>query len=889
LNAKKIKAALSEHFQKYSSRSIKYSEKLQKAVFSVFGFVSVQSQGSLEPAPSPKPHQKPKILAPNGYIIFSKALASAFFIGVSPLLACGPWFPNNMLDRGDAAVLVAPIADFYNELNRIPKSATSARAVVSTNSYAEDTLQAELADLRAALREAGKTTNDVERIVLGHAEQRVKLQTFADKVDRWKGSAPFLSDAEEYGDPVGPQPVAPSFVTVEGLPGEFADYFQGAMAWSNSEANDKITAREAWERLLNRPAAERHYKSTWAAYMLGRSWEAEDAKKAREYYQQVRALAAQGFADTAGLAEASIGWEARLALRAGEFETALDLYLQQYAAGRPSAATSLEQAVAQVVVAGPNAFAPLVVNPQQRKLITAYLISRHPYSDTAAASIREGTKAWLEAVEKANVEDVESAEQFALAAYQADEVEAAIRWVTRAGNSPTAQWLTAKLLLRAGKVEKATAILSQIVDAFPVEESTNEPVPFAEGLFVNVSGNGSRVYAGSYIRGELGALRLSRREYTQSLDLLLRGDFWEDAAYVADRVLTTEELKSYVDANWPAIAPSAKNDGEEDDSNSPEKKLEETTAQIRYLLARRLTRESHIEDARPYFPADLIPSADRLIQALTVGWDESLPAGQRAKELAAAAFIARTNGMELMGTETAPDWHRYGGDFEGTLTVDLRRTNEEATAVVASADEIKRYSESVTSPDQRFHYRYQAAELAWEAAKLMPNNLDETARLLCVAGSWLKYRDPEAADRFYKALVLRCRKTAIGAKADQMRWFPELDAEGDLRHSRFELMVLPSAEEIGSGANLASYPTPGKRFILQEGDRVSDIVAAVERLGVSITAGDIYRANPELSRWDFTVGREILIPIPQDMTEPADSSQNSSVVIYDFGPRDELK
>ena len=38
-----------------------------------FGFVSAQSQGFFEPAPSPKPRQKPKILAPNGCNIFSNA------------------------------------------------------------------------------------------------------------------------------------------------------------------------------------------------------------------------------------------------------------------------------------------------------------------------------------------------------------------------------------------------------------------------------------------------------------------------------------------------------------------------------------------------------------------------------------------------------------------------------------------------------------------------------------------------------------------------------------------------------------------------------------------------------------------------------------------------
>jgi len=40
--------------------------------------------------------------------------------------------------------------------------------------------------------------------------------------------------------------------------------------------------------------------------------------------------------------------------------------------------------------------------------------------------------------------------------------------------------------------------------------------------------------------------------------------------------------------------------------------------------------------------------------------------------------------------------------------------------------------------DQRLLERYPSAILAWKAAQLMPNNSDETARILCIGGSWIK-------------------------------------------------------------------------------------------------------------------------------------------------------
>lgn len=795
-------------------------------------------------------------------------LAPAFFVGIVPLLACGPLFAKSILNRGDAAVLVAPTVNFNDELKRLPQSLTPVRAVNSTNSYSEETLEAELGDLRAALGAAGKSSNDVERIVVKHAEQRIHLRKFVAPP-----SPEDLVTPEQTGEP----PAKPSYSGIgvtDGLPGEFADYFHGAIEWNNPSGMDEIAMRESWEHLLKLPPEERRYKSTWAAYMLGRSWDEDDPKKAREYYQQVRLLAGQGFADTTGLAEASLGWEARLALQANEFETALDLYLQQYAAGGSSAANSLKFTLELIIAEGPKAYVPLATNPQQRKLMTAYLISLNPHDDTSN-EIRTAIKTWLAAVEKLKVTDVESAEQFAVAAYQADELESTLHWVTRAGPTPVSQWITAKLLLRVGKTEKASAILSRIMGEFPMEEPTNNPTALSEGLYVRGYG---RIYAGRQICGELGALKLAHRDYVQALDLFLRGDFWENAAYVADRVLTSDELRSYVDANWPVIAAAS-----DENTSDEERKREALTVNIRYILARRLTRESRLADARPYFPTNQLAQADQLTAALTAGWDESLSAEQRALKLRDAAFIAQTNGMELMGTETAPDWTIYGGSSEGNWSV-AKRTNGESALIASSTDEMKRNEESKPEPDKRYHYRFQAAELAWEAAKLMTNNTDATASLLCTAGTWLKYLDPKAADRFYKALVRRCRKTEIGAKADKLRWFPELDAEGNLRRSRFESMPLPSAHEIETGGAIAGYPTPGRHFIIAEGDRMSDVVAAVQKLGVKMTADDIYEANPEVSRWEFEKGRDIIIPLPGQTPVTVESSPDETPAVIEDPP-----
>jgi hypothetical protein len=248
-----------------------------------------------------------------------------------------------------------------------------------------------------------------------------------------------------------------------------------------------------------------------------------------------------------------------------------------------------------------------------------------------------------------------------------------------------------------------------------------------------------------------------------------------------------------------------------------------------------------------------------------------LAANQRATALFQAAIIMRTNGMELVGTEVEPDWHVHAGNYEEGVTVADRATNDTAKVLVASEDEVSRAAQHNADPEKRFHYRYQAAALAWEAAKLMPDNSDETARVLCTAGSWLKYRDPKAADYFYKALVRRNRKTALGQEADRIRWFPELDEQGSFVPrplSRRESMQPPplpepateQAPETEPDQVAREYPIPGKFYLIHLGDSLAGIAKAADVFGQPITVEAILKANPGLDPARLRIGQRILIP-----------------------------
>lgn len=806
--------------------------------------------------------------------------------------ACSPYFPNYLLEGGDRALLVAPTANFRRELARLQLVTSRFDHLSATNGYQQQTFDAEMSDLAAALKRGKITGVAAARIQAGHFLNRKKLDQFVDATERAERSPGPDGDPDSSAQlPL----VMPVFDEVPGLPAEFADYFEGAVAYKSPEDRTE-TARAAWKRLLARPAAERKFKSTWAAYMLGRSWEDEDDDQAREYYRQVRTLARQGFADSTGLAAASLGREARIHYGRGEYQQAIALYLEQLAAGDDRAVQSL-QTTAAAALDAPESLPQLALDAKARQVITAYLVSCGDslWEDVEEAEGLSGraVTAWLHAIAAAKVKDVELAEKLALAAYQGGAFEEAQGWIKRSANSPLAQWLQAKLWLRQGKVSQAAPLLAKVSRLFPLESSgTNAPVRFTDNLDMAYDSEYAGVPIGKQALAEWGAVQLGRRQYVEALDALLRAGFWPDAAYVAEDVLTAGELKTYVDRNWPATKVEAQPPPEAS-SGRPSVTDPTPRERIRYLLARRLTREFRSGEAREYYPAAWQPKFDELVAALDQGWNEGGPAEQRARALFVAAYIARTNGMELLGTELTPDWFINGGNWEEGMSAASRSQEGKINKVnVATEEELERAAQHHSDPVARFHYRYQAAFLGWEAAKLLPDNSDETARVLCTAGSWLKARDPATADIFYKALVRRCRRTAIGSQADAMRWFPVLDANGQPKpyHPR-----LAAEETVESGAmptsestdprSLQSFPSPqspdegmiengnpagnspsaGGVYMVQAGDTLSSIAHAA-----GITVDQLMEANPDLDGSRLRIGQRLWIPEQPPESEPVE-------------------
>jgi hypothetical protein len=278
-------------------------------------------------------------------------------------------------------------------------------------------------------------------------------------------------------------------------------------------------------------------------------------------------------------------------------------------------------------------------------------------------------------------------------------------------------------------------------------------------------------------------------------------DYWMDMAYVAERLISVEQLLTYTRKKFPEASPTKPSDA---DADSNEETVSVSLLQgrywgagehgerFRYLTARRLAREHYFKDAREFFAPDLRKAFDHYVTAWRRGHDRSVPRAARASALWDAAQMHRALGLQLFAYEGAPDFAAHGGMFELDDFAKLRAQKawlywwekEHATPEVreerrpvlpASRDELRLAARTAPANDQRFHYRFAAADLAWKAAALMPDDDPHTAEVLCIAGSWIKYRDPKAADRFYQALVRRCPNVPLAQEADRRRWFPEVE------------------------------------------------------------------------------------------------------------------
>lgn len=575
---------------------------------------------------------------------------------------------------------------------------------------------------------------------------------------------------------------------------EFADYHRGAFAYRLGKEHWE-DARKAWEELLKRPAGDRHYRSVWAAFMLGKAaMKSGDFPTAATWFQKTRELAKDGFADSLGMAADSYGWEGRCEWKQEHPEKAAPLFLTQLALGDDSAVISLKALIPdRTPVDGMLNYGPefeerqawsdqekaaaerkaqwslkiAAADPLLRRLVTAHILAAAGdpiwYNHDMHAATR--CARWLSAIKEAKIGSIEDAEYLGWVAYNIADYKQAAHWLELAkGDTPAANWLRAKLQRRAGQLNEAAKSMERAWQALVKRDgpagSDNDGSESADDDY------GESFAMPTAASGDFGLIHLARGDFVQAMDTFLKGGLWTDAAYVAERVLTANELKAYVDEH------------SKDSDTGP--------SRLAYLLGRRLVREDRYAEAAQYLKPPYARMLEKYVEALNAGADVKLPKRKRATAWLTAAWLARHDGMELMGTEAAPDGFEWDGLFEdpdiarqrqaGRYETRTYRNGGEETAtkpmvLPPSKAELQRLAKNKPSPDIRFHYRIIAAALAVKGARLLDDDTEELADVLNTAGLWVKDRDEKLGDRYYQMLEQRCPNTRIGKAAIARHWF----------------------------------------------------------------------------------------------------------------------
>jgi tetratricopeptide (TPR) repeat protein len=529
--------------------------------------------------------------------------------------------------------------------------------------------------------------------------------------------------------------------------------------------------------------------------------------EAVKWFERTRDLAREGFADSLGMAADSYGWEGRSEWKQNHAAKAAKLFLTQLALGDESAIISLKalipdrEPVEGMLNYGPElderqgwseeqkkaedektllGLKTAAEDPLLRRLVTAHILA----TESSAALSEEGPwsgstrinrcRRWLAVIKDAHLDQVEEAEYLGWVAYTDGKYQDAARWLELAKrDTPAAYWLRAKLQQRAGRLEEAA---KSMVEAW----KSIKPIVTYTG-WTGGSGDGEselpRTEGGwsfvQFASGDLGALELERSKFLRAMDVLRKGGLWDDMAFVAERVLTADELKAYVD-QLSAQSETTNSTGGD------------SAGKLRYLLGRRLVREDRYSEATRYLQAPYDKVLDQYVKALRNGADESLPKLERARAWFTAAWLARHDGMELMGTEGSPDGFSLGGDFEfpdlakqrqsGVYEITRYVDGKDKTTTVPitlkpSKAELQRLAKNKISPDVRFHYRVVAGALAIRAAAFLEDNSPELADVVNTAGLWVKDRDERIGDHYYQILEKRCAKTDIGRAAIAKHWF----------------------------------------------------------------------------------------------------------------------
>ena len=498
-------------------------------------------------------------------------------------------------------------------------------------------------------------------------------------------------------------------------------YDAGALAF---DAGRMAEARASFRALLALPADRRHQRSTWAAYMIARSYGPFDnTHLAIAAYEEVRTLTRAGYLDELHLAASSLGQEARLLLRIDEDVRAVRLYAEQAALGHPDGAPSL-LIVARQATRFPDDRARLLGDAVGQRLIASYLATR---GDELDATVRDAI--WREVVA---IPKFAGADRLAAVAYAHGDWMRAGQLALVAPHERRSVWVLAKLAARDAAISRRPSACSPRRRR---PAATRPPTRASRATGSRASGRSSRS----------APIARATRSRVRGRRARPRPPTWRTSPSAPSR--STSCARSSTRCRRRARSPRPTTTT----GRRPRTRCA-ICSRAASCAPAAPTRRRRTSRRRTPWPRGCTPTRSAR------GRDASADPFARAAGLIDAASVARHDGLEILGTEAAPDWNLYGAQYDrGEEDRERERDRagadsppQPATFDEPTASERARVDDSAPArPEGDYHYRYVASALAEQAADLLPHRSQAFAASLCLAAKYIFFLDEDRKDRLY--------------------------------------------------------------------------------------------------------------------------------------------
>jgi cellulose synthase operon protein C len=734
-------------------------------------------------------------------LLHHKACTMALMLacsGVSSIWACGGGFPIALTEQRNEALYGLYEGNFWYEAQRL---LPAPKTVFAPNP--------ELATMR-----------DERGVLDDLSAARIAIETAGYSAAQ---SAAF-SAARASANPQA------AYAAAEILPAQHRLYIAGAIAF---RTEDFPQALVYFDQIIAAKDSQQHNdRLLWAYFMRATTHLRLDSiAQAEADFAQLRSLAGAGSADELGLAITSLGDQARWHLRSRNYQRATQLYAEQAASERQLLEKEeknednlwrLEHgasqgahgllAVARWLYKDQDSLKVALQNDLVRRLMIIYAYSRagevtarerdpsshfyeleHDYEVIERSKDAAGSDAGFVASQLANAIQASLTDRSAITAagkpsshylldrlsavlYRAGDFEAAQKYADLS-DAPLAAWVRAKLALRKGDFNQAAHFYSAAASSFPIDDAWLQDY---DSITYNV---------GCRINAESATMHLVRGDFNQAAELFWRADaeYWTDFAYVAERVLSIEELRSFVQV----YAPNPAADPPKDAMDGRGKQ-----AMLRMLFARRLMREQHYREAIAYFDES---TNQQFARQFTEHLEQAAATRDeiRAGHFYSAALLARDEGIRLFAYELDPDHAIWGGSTTGadwSTDADGNETMSPQSAFKpthAAPEERQRFIKTLASPMMFFHYRGRAALLAEQASRAMPERSQAFAALLCKATLWTNDLNHPLGQHFYLDYLRKGPFVPWAAEFGQYCEEPNFISAAELRHAQSTAWMKP--------------------------------------------------------------------------------------------------